>query len=590
MTAPQSSASFNPAREDFLAQMLHGLEASQNVHVLRTDQGTAVIDADHRPGSRVAVISGGGSGHEPAHAGFVGQGMLSAAVPGDIFSSPPVSAVLQAIRAVTGDAGCVLVIKNYTGDRLNFGLAAERARAEGYTVETVLISDDVALPDAAQRRGLAGTVLIHKLVGHLAWEGVPAAEIAQRAQRVADGLRTIGLALEPAHVPGEADPAEEKPAHPGPAGGAAPEAVARHAELGLGIHNEPGAHNVVVTSAAGAIADVLAGLQLDAPRDASSAEVAGSGGSEADQQLVVMLNDLGGCSAQEGLILAGALAEQVGAHRISRFLGPSRFMTSLDMHGFSVTVAPADAELIAALDTPTLAPGWRAPTVPGAGSAASAEAIAPATAAEPSAADVPATADGTIEAAVLAACRALVSETGPLDELDRRTGDGDAGTTFSAGAQTVIDAIDQGRLGFSDPSAALGAVAGLLESRMGGSSGVLLAILCAAAAHDLAQDSAHAEWASALGAGIEAVGFHGGAAEGDRTMLDALIPAHRALQEGASPRAAAQAARDGANATADLTARAGRSAYVPAEAQSGVQDAGAVAVAVFFEALAGQLE
>ncbi len=586
MTAPQSSASFNPARGDFVPQMLRGIQASQNVHVMRTEQGTAVIDVAHRPGSQVAVISGGGSGHEPAHAGYVGDGMLTAAVPGDVFASPPVNAVLQAIRAVAGDVGCVLIIKNYTGDRLNFGLAAERARAEGYTVETVLVAEDVALPEVAQPRGLAGTVLVHKLAGYLAQQGASASEIARRAQSVADGLRTIGLALEPAHIPGEEGLEQEQPARPG--------SDSRRAKLGLGIHNEPGAQAIVVTSAADAVQGVLRGLHLESPGGASTAGMNSAGRESSDpgvdEQYIVMLNDLGGCSAQEGLILAGALVEHMGAARIGRFLGPHRFMTSLDMHGFSVTVAPCSAELTAALDAPTAAPGWRAPIIPGAGEAASAVDDVAQAVGGPSGAGLPATATGGIEEAVVSACRALVEEASRLDELDRLTGDGDAGSTFSAGARTIIEAVEQGQLGFAEPRAALNAVAGLLEDRMGGSSGVLLAILCSAAAQGIAEGAANADWVSGLGAGINAVSSHGGAAEGDRTMLDALIPAYRTLTETNSLDEAAQAARQGASGTVDLTARAGRSTYVPAEAQSGVEDAGAVAVAVFFEALAGRTE
>src|SRR5262245_23819641 len=150
------------------------------------------------PARPVAVISGGGSGHEPAHAGYVGRGMLSAAVAGDVFTSPPPDAVLAAIRATTGQRGALLVVKNYTGDRLNFGLAAEMARAEGIPVETVLVADDVALTGSsggAGPRGLAGTILVHKIAGAVAEAGAPLDEVAAEARVAAGAVRTMGVAL-----------------------------------------------------------------------------------------------------------------------------------------------------------------------------------------------------------------------------------------------------------------------------------------------------------------------------------------------------------------------------------------------------------
>ena len=144
--------------------------------------------------AKVAVVSGGGAGHEPSHAGFVGKGMLTAAVSGEIFASPSVDAVLTAIRAVTGEAGCLLVVKNYTGDRLNFGLAAEKARAEGFKVEMVIVADDIALPEIAQPRGVAGTLFIHKIAGHLSESGASLDDIASAARAAASWPRAWRMA------------------------------------------------------------------------------------------------------------------------------------------------------------------------------------------------------------------------------------------------------------------------------------------------------------------------------------------------------------------------------------------------------------
>ena len=151
--------------------------------------------------SKVALVSGGGSGHEPSHAGFVGKGMLTAAVCGEVFASPTVDAVLAGILAVTGKAGCLLIVKNYTGDRLNFGLAAERARAQGLKVSMVIVDDDVALPDLPQARGVAGTLFVHKIAGALAEEGADLDAVTEAAQRVVNGVVSIGMSLDTCRIP-----------------------------------------------------------------------------------------------------------------------------------------------------------------------------------------------------------------------------------------------------------------------------------------------------------------------------------------------------------------------------------------------------
>ena len=184
--------------------------------------------------SKVALVSGGGSGHEPSHAGFVGQGMLTAAVCGEVFASPSVDAVLAGILSVTGKAGCLLIVKNYTGDRLNFGLAAERARAQGLKVNMVIVDDDVALPDLPQPRGVAGTLFVHKIAGALAEQGADLGSVTEAARRVIGGVVSIGMSLDTCTLPGS--PKEDRIA-PG------------KAELGLGIHGEAGIEQVEVSSA-----------------------------------------------------------------------------------------------------------------------------------------------------------------------------------------------------------------------------------------------------------------------------------------------------------------------------------------------------
>jgi len=174
--------------------------------------------------TKVSVVSGGGAGHEPSHAGFVGKGMLTAAVSGEIFASPSVEAVLAAIRAVTGPVGCLLIVKNYTGDRLNFGLAAEKARAEGFRVDMVIVADDIALPDIAQPRGVAGTLFVHKIAGHLSETGHDLAAISAAARAAAKDIVSLGMSLSSCSIPasrtrtGSAKTMRAWPRHPWRAG------------------------------------------------------------------------------------------------------------------------------------------------------------------------------------------------------------------------------------------------------------------------------------------------------------------------------------------------------------------------------------
>ncbi|MDY4342155.1 dihydroxyacetone kinase subunit DhaK [Xanthomonas sp. LF07-6] len=517
----------------------------QPLRLSETGSGTRIVLQAERDPRQVAVLSGGGAGHEPAHAGFVGPGMLSGAIAGDLFASPGVEAVLAAIRACADAPGVLLVIKNYTGDRLNFGLAAERARAEGIDVASVLVADDIALPDAAQPRGIAGTVLVHKYVGHLAREGVPLAELAQRGQAFADRLLSLGMALSSCSVPGQQ--------------------VGRRApELGLGIHNEPGARPVQP----GAVEEALA-LVLDPLLAQADARLG------ADAPLVLMLNDLGGCSTQELGVLTRLALQRIGVERVALMPVPAALMTSMDMHGFSITLAPADADVLAALQAPVQTLGWPGVRVPQA-----VQTFAPALKRDDSHRDGPR--DAQCAAALGRVAQALIAAQAELDALDARSGDGDAGSTFAAGARALRQALDTDALATGDAAALARGLAATIEHSMGGSSGVLLSILFTTAAGALADGR---DWVQALQAGVARMQHYGGAQRGDRTLLDALLPALDALAQDADVEAAARAARAGADATAQLTrAGAGRAAAVPADALRGVIDPGAEAVARAFAA------
>ncbi len=492
--------------------------------------------------TKVAVVSGGGAGHEPSHAGFVGAGMLTAAVSGEIFASPSVEAVLAAIRATTGSAGCLLIVKNYTGDRLNFGLAAEKARTEGLSVEMVIVGDDIALPDIAQPRGVAGTLFVHKIAGHLSEAGHDLASVAAAARAAAKDIVSLGISLSSCSIPGQA--------HEDRFG-------ANDGELGLGIHGEPGVERIALQSA-GALVGIMA-ERLAARLDRGSRHA-------------LLINNLGSVPPLEMSLIANAVLSSSLAKGVTLTIGPGHLMTALNMNGFSLSLIKLDPEREAALLAPVGPHAWlpakpvRAPVVVAIGKPAGHETKA-------------ASRDATTERLISAVCEKLMALEEPLNTLDAKAGDGDTGSTVATGARSVLERIDT--LPLADRAATLAAIGETLGVSMGGSSGVLLSIFFTAASQSLC---AGAPLSKALLAGLDRMTFYGGAKIGDRTMVDALEPALKALDT-SGLEAAAKAARQGAEATAAMQkARAGRSAYIGR--QLDIADPGAFAVAEVFAAVA----
>jgi len=537
---------FINAKEDLVREAIDGLLACSSGTLKRLDgyPHIKVVHCARFNQKKVALISGGGSGHEPAHAGFVGPGMLAAAVCGDVFASPSVDAVLAGILAVTGDAGCLLIVKNYTGDRLNFGLAAERARALGLKVEMVVVADDVALPDLPQPRGVAGTLFVHKIAGAMSEAGLSLEQIAETARRIINKTVSIGISLDTCTVPGSAK--EDRI----PSG---------HAELGLGIHGEPGVEQIAFNSAKEAMTTVLDRLKPHLPNDG---------------QCVALLNNLGATTALEMSVLAQSLAEHSS---VSHIIGPAPMMTALDMHGFSVSIMPLTAEDQDALAAPVSMSAW-----PGLQSIDSVEITALPDNITP--APVAASKDDHNRALLTHVADALISAETDLNSLDAKSGDGDTGSTLATAAKALKEALD--RMPLADVTQLLPALGNELGQTMGGSSGVILAIFFNAAGD---ASSGGATLPEALQQGLARVSEVGGATVGDRTMIDALAPALDALPEGMAP--AAEAARAGAQSTASIVqAKAGRAAYVPAENLKGHNDPGAEAVALVFECLSTKLQ
>ncbi|WP_170603611.1 dihydroxyacetone kinase subunit DhaK [Ruegeria arenilitoris] len=538
-------AQFVNAKDDMVKEAIDGLLACSGGALARLD-GYPHIKVVHRTDwdrSKVALISGGGSGHEPAHAGFVGPGMLTAAVCGEVFASPSVEAVLAGILAVTGDAGCLLIVKNYTGDRLNFGLAAERARSLGHQVEMVVVDDDVALPDLPQPRGVAGTLFVHKITGAMAEAGASLADITAAAKRIIANVASIGKSLDTCTIPGS--PKEDRI----PTG---------KAELGLGIHGEPGVEQVDFAGAADAmqiILDKLVPHMKDGP-------------------CVALMNNLGSTTPLEMSVLCHALSEAgVATHMI----GPAPMMTSLDMHGFSVSVLPASAEDLAALAAPVPMPAW--PGLAEIGPVA----VAPIPDGLLPTAPIPSASPKT-RAVIEAVADLLIGAEATLNTLDAKSGDGDTGSTLATAARALKGNLD--KMPLADLTQFFPALGNELSQTMGGSSGVILAIYFNAAGDACARG---ASVQKALKEGLKRVSEVGGAQIGDRTMVDALAPALDAMSGGLA--AAAAAARTGADSTASIhKAKAGRAAYVPSENLIGNNDPGAEAVALLFEGLIKALE
>ncbi len=315
-------------------QMVLGMVKAYPNYLKKLDCGNVVVRSNKKEG-KVALISGGGSGHEPAHGGFVGEGMLDAAVAGAVFTSPTPDQILEGIRAIATDAGVLMVVKNYTGDVMNFEMAADMAEMEGIPVKHVVTNDDVAVKDSLYtigRRGVAGTVFVHKIAGAKAEQGASLDEVQAVAQKVIDNVRTMGAAITPCTVPAAGKPGFELGED--------------EREVGIGIHGEPGTHREKVRPA-----DEVAGHLLD--QILGDIDYVG-------HEVAVMVNGSGATPLMELFIInnhvADVLAEK-GVKVYKTFVG--EYMTSIEMQGFSISLLRLDDEMKQLLDAPANTPAWK---------------------------------------------------------------------------------------------------------------------------------------------------------------------------------------------------------------------------------------
>jgi dihydroxyacetone kinase len=547
--------------------MLDGL-AALNPHLSLLQGSTIVVRADAEAvvaRGEVALISGGGSGHEPAHGGYVGHGMLSAAVAGEVFTSPSTDAVLDAIRAVAGPAGALLIVKNYTGDRFNFGLAAEIARAEGIPTDMVIVADDVALTasgDHAGRRGLAGTVLVHKIAGAAAAAGRPLGEVARIAREVAASLGTMGVALTPCTVPAAGKPGFEL--------------ADGEIEWGLGIHGEPGVERGAMEPAEAIVARLLTKIVDDLAL-------------QAGERVALLVNNLGGTPSSELNVAAGSALRNLAERGIKvERAWAGTFLSALEMAGISLTLLRVDDERLDWLDAVAHTSAW-----PASSGRVAQVSVRPAPQRPERTSGATLARDATLRRVIEAVCACLLKAEPTLTEMDQRVGDGDLGISLSRGARALLHEFDTYPAA-TMPGAVLRSMSATLRRVVGGTSGPLYAVMLlrAAAALEQSGGATATQWAAAFGAGVEGLMELGGARPGDRTMVDALKPAADALQSalagsteiGAALQATVDAASEGTAQTASMHPRRGRSSYVGDRALGHV-DPGAHAVVLWLAAI-----
>ncbi|GAB1583761.1 dihydroxyacetone kinase family protein [Phyllobacterium phragmitis] len=554
--------------EDFAATALAGFADvySRYVHLVRG----GVIRSTKVPRGKVSVIVGGGSGHYPAFAGYVGPGMADAAVAGEIFASPSTAAIARVCRKANHGGGILLGFGNYAGDVLNFGVAAERLRAEGIDVRIVTVTDDVASAPAdrhIQRRGIAGDFIVFKIAGAAAEAGMPLADV-ERVTRHANARTTsLGVAFGGCTLPGAKEPLFTVPAG--------------RMAIGLGIHGEPGIQETNLVSATELSTLLVSTLLKERPAGAKRA--------------AILLNGLGATKYEELFVLWNAVEKALRAHDVE-IVGAEvgELVTSLDMQGCSLTTTWLDDELeqlwLAPCDTPVFRRGqsFRTERIDAVGRDDDAAPAYP-----------PSSEVSRHDAACLAGLfeaitDALEKSEQELGQMDAYAGDGDHGQGMRRGATAAKKAIQAAVESGAGAKSALAAAGDAWADRAGGTSGAIWGLLLrswSSAFSDMDRLNAPAIAAGARAA-VNDVTRIGGAKIGDKTLVDALIPFVDALEKGISEGQslanawanAATAAQTAAEATAPLSPRLGRARPL-AERSIGHPDPGAMSLALIANAI-----
>jgi dihydroxyacetone kinase-like protein len=322
--------------EDVVRDALRGMEAAHGDRLRISYEPYMVVRKDAPVQGKVGIISGGGSGHEPMHGGFVGPGMLDAACPGEVFTSPTPDQMHEATKAVNGGAGVLHVVKNYTGDVMNFDMAADMGKGEGIEVETVLTNDDVAVEDSlytAGRRGVGVTVLVEKICGAAADDGKSLAEVAELGRKVNANGRSMGMALTPCITPGSGEPSFEL--------------AEDEVEIGIGIHGEPGRFRENIGPASQIAERLMTPILEDLPFSSGD-------------KVLAFVNGMGGTPLLELYVVYAEVAKIAEEHGLSierNLIG--NFITSLEMQGCSITLVKLDDDMTRYWDAPVNTPALR---------------------------------------------------------------------------------------------------------------------------------------------------------------------------------------------------------------------------------------
>lgn len=538
---------------------------------------------------QVALISGGGSGHEPSHAGFIGQGMLSAAVCGDIFASPSTKQILNAIELLAEQSqGILLIVKNYTGDVLHFGLSAERARALGIDCQVVVVGDDVAVGrekgGMVGRRALAGTVLVHKITGAFAQlysEKYGLEGTASAARIVNDNLVTIGASLDHCKVPGR--PFES-------------ELSTTQMELGMGIHNEPGVSVLEpIPSTEELIEKHMLPKLLD-PSDKDRAFVPFN----KDDEVVLLVNNLGSISnfimSSIAAITTDLLSKNYGIFPKKIVVGS--LMTAFNGNGFSITLLNASkcskeltakfseiTNVIDLINNPTDAPGWPIGEFTG---RAAPQVNHNLLSTETKVSPVGKYDFDSLAKWMKAGAEQIVKSEPHITHLDTQVGDGDCGYTLVAGVNAIVNNLD--KLPKDSLSEAVSQISTVIEDSMGGTSGGLYSILISGFSHGLIQLLQNKDdpvtskvVAHAMEIALDTLFKYTKARKGSSTLIDALEPFVREFAASNDFSKAVKAADEGAKSTGTFSAKFGRASYVGDS--SSVEDPGAVGFVEFLKGI-----
>lgn len=574
--------------EDIVLSNLKGLcHSNPAVGLIPSEKVVYNLNSD--TSKKVTLISGGGAGHEPLHGGYVGDNLLDAAVSGSIFASPSTKQIMAAVKTKSDkDKGTLIIVKNYTGDVLHFGLVAERAKSEGYNVEILAVSDDVAVGRKQNamvgRRGLAGTALVHKILGAVSSEGGDLKTVAELGHLVNDNLVTLGASLDRTSVPGKGSEEIEFTG-------------SDEAELGLGIHNEPGHKMSPIPNIDDLIKDMY--NKLLSPEDEDRHYV---NFDLKNDEFVLVINNIGGTSSLELYTIAEHVVLNLPLSKRPKRVLISDFVTSLNSPGFSITLLNlsnisrsdskySESKILEYLDAVTNAPGWKPKLFdPEQWSSESTNIESPMIHDQKVTSSLKIDVN-VFEKALSNSMQKLLKAEPDITHYDTLVGDGDCGETLAKGANAILNALKNDKSfkeTLQDPVATLSIITDIVEDNMGGTSGGIYSIFLTALVKHIKE---------AQEITIETLGkaFHGAlydglfkytkARIGGRTLVDTLQPFVDSLSKSGNIKDAVQAAKEGCESTKNLQAKFGRASYVSDEEfkDGEIPDPGAVGLLAIIE-------